>query len=148
MREILKMAGGLLIIGLFLAHLFLIGLFIAPADKLLGLLINHDGEFLIAEEVPEAVEVFLVTNKVPVDGDYQLNSSSKAKLMLGILQLRKERFMTYSQGLALDMNLLNYGEGIVGIGAGSEYYYKKPLTEASDKEWITLVNLQKIFSKK
>ncbi len=135
-------------IGLLLAHLFLIGLFITPSDKLLGLLINYDGEFLIANEVPEAVETYLVTNRVPVDGDYQLNSSSKAKLMLGILQLRKERFMTDSERMALDMNLLNYGDGIVGIRAGSEYYYKKPLTEASDKEWITLVNLQKIFAKK
>ncbi len=135
-------------IGLLLAHLFLIGLFITPSDKLLGLLINYDGEFLVAKEVPEAVETFLVTNRVPVDGDYQLNSSSKAKLMLGILQLRKERFMTDSERMALDMNLLNYGDGVVGIRAGSEYYYKKPLTEASDKEWITLVNLQKIFAKK
>lgn len=148
MREIPKMIGGLLVIALLLAHLFLIALFIAPADKLLGLLIKHDAGFLMAEEVPEAVETFLTTNRVTVAGDYLLDSSSKEKVIFGILQLRKKRFMTDSEKLALNMNLLNYGEGIVGLKSASQYYYKKPIAEASDKEWITLVNLQKIFSKK
>ncbi|HHA18544.1 MAG TPA: hypothetical protein ENK70_02440 [Methylophaga sp.] len=148
MKEIPKMVGGLLVIALLLAHFFLIALFTAPSDKLIGLLIKGNTGFLMAEEVPDAVEAFLVTNKVSVDGDYELDSSSKAKLIFGILQLRKEHFMTNPERLALDMNLLNYGGGIIGIKSGSEYYYRKPLTVASDKEWITLVNLQKIFSKK
>ncbi len=148
MREIPKMIGSLLIIALLLAHVFLIALFITPADKLLGLLIKSDAGFLVAEEVPESVSAFLATNGVTVNGDYQLGSSSRARLITSILQFRKKHFMADSERLALDMNLLNYGENIVGLKAGSNYYYKKPLDKASDKEWITLVNLQKIFSKK
>lgn len=148
MREIPKMIGGLLVIALLLAHSFLIALFIAPADKLLALLIKGDAGFVVAKEVPEAVETFLVTNEVAINGDYLLDSSSKEKVIFGILELRKKRFMSDSERLALSMNLLDYGEGIVGVKSASQYYYKKPIAEASDKEWITLINLQKIFSKK
>lgn len=148
MREIPKMIVGLLFIALLLAHLFLIALFFAPAPKLLGLIIESDSGFLAASEIPEGVEDFLTTNKVVVDGDFKPDNTIKSKLVLSILQLRKDRFMNNYEQLALDMSLLDYGEDIVGLKSASEYYYKKPLTEASDKEWITLVNLQKIFSKK
>lgn len=142
------MVGGLLLIALLLAHFFLIALFFAPIDKLLFLFIESDYGYLADEELPEPVKAFLITNNVTVDGDYQLNSSNKARLILGILQLRRKHFMNLSEQLTLDANLLNYGEDLVGIKSASEYYYKRPLSEVSDKEWITLVNLQKIFSKK
>lgn len=148
MREIPKMVGGLLLIALLLAHLFLIALFFAPAHKLLGLVIESDSVFLAASEIPEGVEDFLATNKVGVEGNFKPDRTIKSKLVMGILQLREERFMNNYEKLALNMNLLDYGEDIIGLGEAAEYYYKEPLAKLSDKEWITLVNLQKIFSKK
>jgi hypothetical protein len=148
MREIPKMLGGLLLVALLLAHLFLIALFFAPVPKLLGLVIESNSGFLVASEIPEAVEFFLTTNKVGAGGDFTSDASVKSKLVMGILMLRQERFMDDTERLALNMNLLDFGEGIIGMKAASEHYYKKSLMELSDKEWITLVNLQKIFSKK
>lgn len=142
------MVGGLLLIALLLAHLFLIALFFAPAHKLLGLVIESDSVFLAASEIPEGVEDFLATNKVGVEGNFKPDRTIKSKLVMGILQLREERFMNNYEKLALNMNLLDYGEDIIGLGEAAEYYYKEPLAKLSDKEWITLVNLQKIFSKK
>ena len=142
------MAGGLLIIALLLAHIFLVALFIIPPEKLLTLIVKDSPGFLTAEEIPVSVETFLITNKITVEGDYQFNSGNKGKLISGVLQFRRVRFMNDSERLALDMNLLNYGEGIIGLRAASEYYYKKPLTQISEKDWVMLVHLQKIFSKK
>lgn len=148
MREIFRMTGSFLIIALLIAHFFLIALIAAPTDKLLGLIVEGDRGFLEPEEIPGPVEDFLVTNRVAVNGDYELDNSSKGELVSGILQLRKEYFMDPVEQIALDANLLNYGEGLVGIKSASEYYYDKPLSEVSDREWITLVNLHNIFSKK
>jgi len=148
MREILKMIGGLLIVALLIAHFFLVALFVAPADKLLGLFMPSNQGFLVTQELPEPVEDFLVNNHVEVAGDYRIDQSHKGRLILGILQLRKQYFMNVKQQLALDANLLNYGEDLVGVKSASEYYYDKPLSETSDWEWITLVNLHSISSKK
>ena len=70
------------------------------------------------------------------------------QLVFGILKIRREKLMSSIEALAMDMNLLDYGESIIGLESASHYYFSKPLSEASDKEWITLINLQKIFSKK
>ena len=148
MREIPKMIGGFVIIALIMAHLLLVSLFLVPMPKLLGLLIKSDTAFLTASEIPATVEAFLTDNKVEITSDYKPDSDFKVQILASILEVRRSRFMTSSQQLALDMNLLDFGEGIIGLGAASEYYYKKPLVELSDKEWITLINLQKIFSKK
>lgn len=148
MRDILKMVGGLLVIALLIAHFFLLALFVAPVNKLLGLIIKSSEGFVVAEELPEDVEKFLVIYGVPVVGDYKLDTTSKGKLVLGILQFRREHFMETPEQIALDTNLLNYGEGIIGIKAASQYYYKKPLSEVSEKEWINLVNLHNVSSKK
>lgn len=148
MRELFKMTGSLLIIALLIAHFFLIAFFVAPSNKLLGLLLSNDTGFLSAENVPAAVETFLVDHHVTVDGDYHLDDSSRGKIILSVLEMRRNYMMEPIQQIALDANLLNYGEGLIGIRAASEYYYKKDLAELSESQWITLVNLHKIFSKK
>lgn len=148
MRAILKMTGSLLVIALLIAHFFLIALFVAPSHRLLGLLVQSEHGFLKEEEWPEPVENFLITNNVGIYGDYQLGQGSKEKLILSILQFRREYIMDFRERLTLDANLLDYGEGVIGIQAASQRFYQKPLSEALDKEWITLINLHDIFSKK
>ena len=145
MREVFKIAGSLLVVALLIAHFLLIALIVAPTDKLLGLIIESDQGFLGPEEIPGPVEDFLVANRVVLNGDYELDNSDKGKLVSGVLQLRKEYLMDPAEQIALDANLLNYGEGLIGIESASEYYYGKPLSEVSDREWITLVNLHNIY---
>jgi hypothetical protein len=148
MRELLKTFGALLLIFLLIAHIFLVALFLVPADKLLAAIVESDSGFINAEEVPKQVETFIKVNNIVVLGDYQPNSESiKSQLIMGLLELRQTRFMNDTEKLALNLNLLNFGEGIVGLKSASRYYYMKPLETLSDKDWINLVNLQKIFSK-
>ena len=148
MIRFFKAMGSLFLIALLLAHLLLVSFFLAPMPKLLGLISESDASLITASDIPENVLTFLTDNKIEVISDYHPDSDLKAQLIANILEVRSSRFMTPSQQLALDMNLLDFEEGIIGLGAASEYYYKKPLVELSDKEWITLINLQKISSKK
>ncbi|MBN2307255.1 hypothetical protein JXD20_04690 [Candidatus Peregrinibacteria bacterium] len=147
MKSVFQIIGSLLIISLLIAHFFLIALLVAPTNKLLGLLIENDQGFVSVTEISEAVQSFLVDNKVSVNGDYQLNQSNKGRFIFGILQLRRKYFMEPTEQIALDANLLNYGGGLIGVESASEYFYGKSLSEISDREWITLVNLNSIFSK-
>lgn len=147
MQALAKLAGGFLVITLLIGHLLLLSLFMAPVPKLLSLSTGQDG-FLSASMIPPNVKQFLSDNKVAVEGTFDGEGRSGDRLVFGILNLREAKLMDPDQRLALNMNLLDYGEGIIGLGSASQYYFKKPLSEISDKEWLTLINLQKIFSKK
>ena len=148
MRGLAKIVGGLLVLSLLMAHLLMVSLFLAPAPKLLGLLVESDAGFLNDSEIPSAVETFISVNKIEVKGDFSLATGPFHRLILGVLKIRKNKLMDPTQQLALDMNLLNFGKDIIGLKQAAVFYYKKPLAELSDQEWITLINLQKIFSKK
>jgi len=145
MREILKMTGSLLLIALILAHLFLIGLFVAPVDKLLKLTSIPASELVNASDIPEDTVHFLIDNRVPVRASYTFDSSSKARLIEGILQLRELYFMDETERLALEMNLLAYDEKVVGVGSASSYFFGKSFITLTPKEWITLINLHDIY---
>lgn len=148
MRGLVKMAGGFLMLSLLMAHLLMVSLFLAPASKILGLIIHSEAGFIGDEDIPETVQTFITKNKIEVKGDYALAENSFQKLMLGILKVRRNRIMEPDQQLALDLNLLNFGEDVVGLRQAALFYYKEPLTKLTDPEWVTLINLQKIFSKK
>lgn len=144
MWEYSKMIGSLLGIALLLAHLFLLALFLAPADKLLSLVIRSNVGFVEVSDLPEKVEEFLLVNHVPVRGEFMPDSKVKTRLVLGILHGREARIMDEREKLVLNMNLLDYGQGLVGIKSAAPYYFEKQLEELSDKHWITLVHLQGI----
>lgn len=148
MRGLVKMVGMFLVLSLLMTHLLLVSLFLAPAPKLLGLIIRNESGFIGDADIPDTVQAFITKNKIEVKGDYEIAGNSFQKLLLGILRVRRDRIMEPNQQLALDMNLLNFGEDVVGLRQAALFYYKKPLAELSDPEWVTLINLQKIFSKK
>lgn len=101
-----------------------------------------------AEDIPEQVQRFLDENRVQLQAELKGKEKLLARLAIGVLELRRDKFMTSSERLALDLNLLHFGADIIGIEAASDYYFKKPLSEIKEAQWITLINLQKIFSKK
>ena len=148
MRGLAKMVGGFLVLSFLMAHLLMISLLIAPAPKLVGLIVKSDLGFLSAADIPSTVVTFITTNKVEVKGDYDLPGGPFDRFLLGLLKIRRNKLMSATERLALDMNLLNFGEEVVGLRRAASFYYKKNLEKLTDQEWITLINLQKIFSKK
>ena len=147
MWEYVKMVGGLCIVVLLAAHFVLAALFVTPADRLLGMMLEAEGGWVTSEELPGDVERFLWQNQVPVEGDYVPDDTFKAKLIYGILQLREVYFMDSREALVMNMNLLDYRQGGVGMEGAAFYYFGQPLDQLSDKHWITLVHLHNIFLK-
>lgn len=148
MRGILKMIGSFAILTLLIIHLLVVALLMAPAPKLLGLAVHGDFDYLYASDIPKGVQEFIERNKIEVQGDFQVAENSAGRLIIKLLKIKHDRFMDSNERLALDMNLLNYGKGVIGLNEAAQYYYKEPIKELSDQEWLTLINLQKIFSKK
>ena len=146
MDRTLKFALGSFLILFVAVHLFLIGFFFVPVEKLMASVLADDSVIVSASDIPASVEDFFVINNIPVEADTSFVKGVPAKVLMGLLELRAAKFMDENERLAFNLNLLPYGEEMLGIGAASEYYFKKPLSEISDTQWITLVNLQKIFS--
>ena len=146
MDRTLKFTVGIFLILLVAGHLFLLSFFFAPIEKLMASVLTDDAVIISTSDIPVSVEEFLIENKIPVEGDTDFVKGVPAKVLMSLLALRADKFMDENERLAFNLNLLPYGEEMLGIGAASEYYFKKPLSEISDAQWITLVNLQKIFS--
>lgn len=148
MRSALKMIGSFLVISLLTIHLLVITLLMAPAPKLIDLAIPGGLDYLHPHDIPKGVRNFIESNKIEVKGNYQIADNSVGRLISRLIRIKHNRFMDYDEQLALNMNLLDFGKGVIGMRAAAEYYYGEPLKELSDQEWLTLINLQKIFSKK
>lgn len=136
----------LLVFLLLMGHFALVAFFFAPSSKLLSLITENELNLLQASVIPSEVENFLSEHDIKVDADL-LPDDLLGRLGSGVLELRRNKFMSETEQLALDLSLIDFGEGIIGINAASEYYFKKPLSELSATQWITLVNLHKMFLK-
>jgi hypothetical protein len=147
MDRMMKYLGGSFLLLLLMAHFLLLGIFFAPTDKLLASILPPESQPVTAADIPASVEEFLVTNNIDIPDPLKPESTLFTTLVTNILELRKNRLMGESEKLALNLNLLIFGENVIGIDAASRYYFKKPISEITDSQWITLVNLQKIFSK-
>lgn len=141
-----KFLGGFVLLVLFAGHLLLLGFFFAPTDKLMALILPEGTSQIEATDIPVPVGDFLLTNKIVVEGAMTPTNRFLSNLTMGLLEFRRNHFMNDSEKLALNLNLLPFGEDIIGIEAASHYYYKKPISEISDTQVITLINLQKIFA--
>lgn len=148
MRGFIKIAGNLLILLLLMVHLLVISLLMAPAPKLLGMVFGDESDYIRASDVPKEVQTFITRNKIEIQGDYRAADGAFGRLIFRLLRVQRDRFMNSSEQLALDMNLLNFGKGVIGLSEAAQFFYKKPIVKLSDPEWLTLINLQKIFSKK
>lgn len=146
MLGVLRTIGTLFIIFLLAIHLLVILLFFIPTPKLLNLMIDGEGEFLIPNQIPEPIQDFLDEHEIIIEADYYPSDNLFHRSLMSILKFRETKFMNPSDKLAFNMNLLDFGEGIIGLRSAAEYYYKKPLEKLSNDEWIMLINLHKIFA--
>ena len=147
MEKTTKFVGGFLLLVLLLGHLLLLGFFFAPTDKLIASVLSAGTALIEVSDIPPAVEDFLITNKIEVKADTEFGGGLFSGFVMEVLELRMSKFMTQSEQLAMHLNLLSFGEDVIGIEAASQYYFKKPVSQVSDTQWITLINLQKMFSK-
>lgn len=136
----------LLVFLLLMGHFALVAFFFAPSSKLFSLTTDDNLNLLQASIIPSEVESFLTEHDIEVDANFPPDGLL-GRLGSGVLELRRDRFMSDTEQLALDLSLLDFGDNVVGVEAASEYYFKKPLSELSANQWITLVNLHKMFLK-
>lgn len=147
MGNLSKITAVFVFLFVLLAHLILLVLFLAPSPILFRMAFGAPYQAISAEEIPAEVRNFISQNNIEISYDFDLQGSAQTKLAAGILELRTRKIESADEFLAIKFNLLDFGEGIIGLESASQYYYKKPLSELTDAQWITLVNLQKIFSK-
>lgn len=130
----------LLLLG---AHFIFLVLIFAPTSKLLYLW-NRDLQMISPEQVPQPLKQ-LDEEKDLVPSSVLKSTTTFDRLSTTLLEWRRDRFMKPDEKMAFDLSTLNYGKGIIGLNAASEYYFKKPLEEISPEQWIVLVNFNRIF---
>lgn len=143
MPSFVKFIGKIIFLLLLVAHFTLIILIFAPVSKLITL-VNKELEMVDLSSIPQSL-VKLENEKDLVPTSNLNYSNVIGRLNVRILKWRRDRFMSTEEKLAFDLTTLDFGENVVGLKAASDYYFKKPLSEISDEEWITLVNLNRIF---
>ncbi|MDH5597141.1 MAG: transglycosylase domain-containing protein [Candidatus Peregrinibacteria bacterium] len=140
----IKMLGAMIVLSLIFLHLVLLGLFLSPVSFLLSTVEGRD-DFVEPGMVPvliaKGVEADIAEHGVLIfaeDGNLQ-------RLVGGMLNLRFKKFMNEEEKVAVYMTLLEFGGDVRGVDAASRYYFKKGAEELSEDEWMTLINLQRMF---
>lgn len=142
MKSTFHLIIGILILILVLVHLTVVGLMICPVPKLLDVALAHDVEYAALPDIPEhARQIF--------SGDQAVDLSQKGNLIQQvasrILMLRQQKFFDEDERQELYLNTLNFGGDVIGIQSASSYYFKKPVSDLSFEEALTLAGLFKIF---
>ena len=140
----IKMLGAMLVLSLIFLHLVLLGLFLSPVSFLLSTVEGRD-DFVESGMVPvsiaEGVQADIVEHGLLTFGE----DGNLQRLAGGMLNLRFKKFMKEEEKVAVYMNLLDFGGGVRGVEAASHYYFGRGVEALSEEEWMTLVNLQRMF---
>ena len=148
MYEFRKIMGRLIFTTALSAHFILLALFFAPTPFLVSHLYQDQAfEIIRFKEIPEAVKASLKEKKLDFPLMLDNGRGWRETLIASLLEGRRAYFMDSDEQLAFDLTFLNFGEGVVGMEAASQYYYQKSLSTISDTEWMTLISLHTIFSK-
>jgi len=146
MGNIFKIVFKLIFLSLLIAHIVMFGFFLIPMSKLLDMSFEIPIKSIEADDIPKNIQIFLIDNEVEIASDFIATTSLKSRLIASILEVRSNNIENDVNRLAMQLNMLHFGENIVGIEAASEYYFKKPVAEISEWQWVTLINFQKIFA--
>ncbi len=131
-----------LILLALMVHFTLITFFFGPIS-FLSSFVYGKVELIQSEEVPEPVALFLKGNAIHLSLISAKNKQITHHLAWRVLTWRKEKQMDEKERLAFDLSLLSFDQKVIGLPQASFYYFKKPLSELSDTQWVTLVNLHK-----
>jgi len=146
--KFLKGIVGFLILVLIALHFFLLSFFFTPIPKALNVLFDIEkSDFISLSELPD-----YTLNAFLSDKNYEKNFlmisddlAAFQRLIASSLKLRSRKFFDDDENRELYLNSMNFGGGVVGLQAASEYYFKKPASDLSQNEAMTLVNLFRMF---
>jgi hypothetical protein len=142
MRFTFHLIIGILILILVLVHLTVVGLLICPAPKLLDVALAQDVQYVALPDIPEHVRQIFSGDQLP---DLSENSNPIQQIASRVLTLREQKFFDENEKQELYLNTLNFGGDVIGIQSASNYYFKKPVSDLSFEEVLTLAGLYKIF---
>ncbi len=145
MNEGIKNIGHLMLFVLLSIHLGFMFLILSPTPLLFRM--NYESLPLVeASLIPKKVQRFLEDSSTPLsissDGAVNFSDQLKAKF----LEFRREKFLDDTERLALDLSLVNFGSDILGMEAGAQYYFQKPLSDLTEDQWMSLIYFQAIFN--
>lgn len=152
--KVSKVLIGIIILIFVVSHLMVVGLFLCPVPKLLDLVEGRRIEYVNLSEIPDhIIQVFPLKYN---ESDYlsENNYTPNARLLVGsivnrvaskILILRHDKFFDETERHELHLNTLDFGGDIIGISAASNYYFKKPVSDLSFEETLTLSGIYNIF---
>ena len=128
----------------------MIGLLICPMPKLLNLALASDVEYISLSETPEHIrQVFSMDDNQSINNILPkarfANHVFGERVVMKILDLRQNKFFDKNERHELYLNTLDFGGDVIGIESASNYYFKKPISDLSFEESLTLAGLYKIF---
>ena len=59
--------------------------------------------------------------------------------------VKQQKLFDEDERQELYLNALDFGDDVIGIQSASDYYFKKPVSNLSFEEALTLAGLYKIF---
>lgn len=142
MKSTFKFIIGLIVLILISVHIIVIGLIICPIPKLLNLALASDIEYISISDTPEHVRQVFSDDRLM---DLTENNSPIRKIASKVLTIRQNKFFDNNERQELYLNTLDFGGDIIGVEAASNYYFKKPVSDLSFEESLTLAGLYKIF---
>ncbi len=154
--QIVKVIVGIIISAFVLGHLIVVGLFLCPVPSLLSLVEGKKIEYVTLSGIPDYVEQIFSSDGAHNKSDYLLANSyvPNARLFVNsignrvaskILMLRHDKFFDETERHELYLNTLDFGGDMIGISVASNYYFKKPVSDLSFEETLTLSGIYKIF---
>ena len=141
LRE-LKFAAYILMLCALLLHIILIAFFFGPI-RFLTSFVYDKSELISTEAVPEPVFLFLRDNNIHLSTVFVKKEGVWVQAASRVLEWRKEKQMSQREKLAFELSFLSFNQDMTGLSEASEFYYKKPLSQLTDAQWVTLVNLHK-----
>ncbi len=97
-------------------------------------------------QIPSEVQNYLKSGVLP-PSHIEPSGSLSSKLITRVLEFKRSKVFNEDKKLIFDLNLMDFGEGVIGVNAASDYYFNKPAKDLQVREWKSLINFYRIFSK-
>ncbi len=144
MLSFLKIIAKIAFFILILLNVIFFTLLYSPVALLVQLK-HNDPDLIQTEVIPETFYAFVLKEGIELKTTMDIQNNRLELVNNKFLVIRRRLFMDSQEQLALDLSLLQFSSEMIGLEAGAEYYYQKPLNELSDEEWQMLLHFYLMF---
>ena len=116
-----------------------------PTERLIPAAMGQEIDMVRVEDIPFEIQNYLKSGILP-PSCIKPNPSISSKLIAKILMFKRNKIFDEGEQLLFDLNLMDFGEDIIGVDAASNYYFKKPATNLQIREWKSLIGFYRMFS--